>query len=240
MRKAMSPINKVIFRVAGLFTLVTGVIYFSITVLELVKLTTVVGLVTGLISLVINCIAIYGGFQLFTLKELGRRLVIIWLCCQMLTTILVVFGLTYNLLSPGNFQMNFSSSFSPTLLIIFYLCCIMTLVFLLVNRISIEIPMQDYPHWHNVAKLLSLFAPGLGIALIGNLFLGIILFYVYGLLMTAKIGINSNSVYLSWLGQLLYYLVVWRIFSSIDWNAVKGIEKTEEKAIDAAPQSSSG
>ena len=236
----MSPINRITFRIIGLFALIAGIIYFSISISELSELTTVKDVITQFISLAVNCVVIYGGYHLLKVKEIGRRLVIIWSCCQLPSIVFVVFGLAYNSVFPGNFQVGFPSQAYAVLSIGFYLFCAFALIYLLVNKISKDVFAEEYWHWHLVATLLSLFTPGLGRALVGNLFVGMILFYVYGLMMTAKVGFNNDPAYLNWVGQFLYYLVVWKILSAIDWSAVKGFENSEQTIIDSAPDLTSG
>lgn len=236
----MSSLNKITFRIIGVFALAAGIIYFSINVLELGELTAVKDFLIQYISLMINCVAIYGGLQLLRLNEIGRRLLIIWLCCQVLITVFVVFGLTLSSIFSGNFQVNVPTQIPNALIISFYLICIMAFIYLLINKVSTDLSAEKSRHWHVVATLLSLLTPGLGRALGGNLFIGMILFYIYGLLMTATVSFNSNPAYLNSVGQFLYYLVVWKIFSSIDWSTVKGFEKSEQRTLDNAPDLTPG
>ena len=77
-------------------------------------------------------------------------------------------GLAIVVIFKTDLHISFSPQFPAPLFFGFYVVCIITLFFLLRNRISIEMLAEEQHHFHTIAKLLSLLAPELGRMLVGS------------------------------------------------------------------------
>jgi hypothetical protein len=84
-------------------------------------------------------------------------------------------------------------------------------------------------------KVLSILSPGLGQMLVGNIVLGFILFFLYSLLITATLAPSSSAVS-NMLVDFLYKLIVWSIFSKIDWYMVEKYAKSAQEKSALAPK----
>ncbi len=234
----MSSINKAAFRIIGLFAIIASIAFLAINVSQLSKLTTPERFFYQIINLAINCIGIYGGFQLMKLRKVGHQLLTIWLLCQIFMIILVVIVLASGLFFPSETGLLIPSPIPPPLLISYYSSSFIVLIYLLASRVSKELLADDDPpHTRIVLRLLSLLSPGLARALVGNLTVGMILFYVYSGIISYtrfngsdewQLGSFHFSTPESWI-NFFGKLTVWAVFAGLDWEVVKNHEKSKPK-----------
>lgn len=232
MKVRMTSVHKITLRIFGLSAVLAGIVLFSFNIMALSKLLTIQNVITQFFGLALDCFLLFGGFQLLKFKAIGHKSLLTWFGGQIPTTILVLSSIGYDAVFPDHILIR--SEIPTSFFVGFYLFCAIMFVVLWVIRFPKELIAEDHPQWHITATLLSRLLPGFGRALVSNLFAGIGLFYIYAWLMTARVRLDVTPTYLSWLAYSLYYLVVWRIFSTIDWMAVKRSEKSEQR-VDPAP-----
>jgi hypothetical protein len=181
-------------------------------------------------AVVFCCLAIYGGIQLFRLQEVGRKLALIvfsWILLVKVITELPRFLSTYLPFSePANMKYFI-------LLLVSYLVYLLVIVLLLYRKI-IELMSINLSLMKRLGKILGFCAPGLGTALTVNFLAGMFLFSLYVFLLMANFGIDSSSAFLNWIGKLIYYLIVWRIFSEMDRYAMLWFEKPAQRKVHPA------
>jgi len=135
-----------------------------------------------------------------------------------------------------NFQIIVPTAILNSLIAVYYLLYPVALIYLFAGKKAKESLVEDNPrHIRVLATLLSLLTPGLARALVGNLPVGIVLFYSYWLLITNPAPLSGSPEFLNLVGQLLYYIGGWAILVAIDWSAVKDFEKSERMKNGSAP-----
>lgn len=223
----MSSINKAVFQIIGFFAIITSVAFLAINVSKISQTNTTERFIYQVTDLAINCIGIYGGFQLVKLRKSGQKLLVVWLLCRIFTAILVTLMLITNLFFSGNNQFTASIPILFPLTTAYYIFSPIALVYLLPNKARDELLAEQNPHHTQMAlRLLSLLMPGLSRALVDNLLIGMILFYVYSVFMLygrfdGTSELQLGTFYLAFSENLCGKIIVWIIFVGLDWKMIK-------------------
>jgi hypothetical protein len=234
----MSSINKAVFRIIGLFALLVSVIFLYVYISGFKKIITVQSFMYQIASLGIICIGIYGGLQLLKLRRIGLRLLLIWLSCQILTMIFFVFPavVSSSLAFLGQFQIIIPAVIPNSLIAAYYLLYPVALIYLLVGKKAQESLIDDPPrHIRVLATLLSLLAPGLARALVGNPLAGMVFFYSYWLLITGSSDWQGSPESFDRILRILPYVGGWGILVAIDWYAIREFKHSERIKNSPAP-----
>ena len=148
--------------------------------------------------------------------------------------------LYYFLVYPrSNFRLMYPNH---NLTIAFFVFCIPALIFLARIKLHQDLLISDSRHIKIVGKLTAVLCPGMGQMLVGNVWLGIILSVLYMILVVGKlvfISASHGSIFADPTVNFVYGLIVWGIFSQIDWHAVENYEKSEKEQSTLDPKADS-
>ena len=247
--------KKEIARLIGVFVLIVGIIdVYNITISVIYSPSSVSINIIG--EIVISWIALYGGYETIKLKFIGGKLLLVFFSYQVVqTSVLILFAIFTVALGPS-----YNLSFKPyapqlillnTSVIAFY---IVALIFLLKKDTSSYFQTeQNHHHIEVLGKILSLITPGLGRALVGNHWVGIILFDMYFLLftglhiftvsqgsdLTIAGKVVASSTFWNSFFDFLVKLLIWISFFRIDWIFVKNAAKIQEDISQPTERTSS-
>lgn len=231
----MTKLNKIGLQLIAVFAISTAVYSLSIDVLKRGELQSLGNFISFFFSLTINFIALYGGYHLWKGNDIGRKLLLVWLYCLILSIVINGLGVAILAIFKRDIQVGFSTQMPIQIVIGFYLTCITALVFLLKNKLQ-STSTEDDRRLHAIAKALSLLAPGLGRVLLGNTVAGFVWLLVYLFIMTSINYVSGNLGPFDFFINLVMKLVVWRIFSAYDWSVVESSERSAQESI--LPESS--
>jgi hypothetical protein len=174
-------------------------------------------------------VAVYGGYQMLKARELGRKMLVVWISSQLSIPIYMVLTIFYSLIYPKS---NVSFSFSnQSLAITYFAFCISLLVILAI--VKLDKNTNDLAQTKIIGKLLSVLSPGLGRALVGNFWIGIGLYTLYLTLITSvtqKSTLNGVAI-TNPLIDFVPDLILWGIFALLDWNIVKNYGNSERENL---------
>ena len=230
--------KNIIVRIIGLIALSVGAYNLYSILTNILDSVTSSNFLAQISKLTIAWVAVYGGYQAIKAGELGRKLLVAWLSYQILGMVAVAWIILYNFkLHPEN---NFSSLFPNQYLSIgFYVFCISALIFLAITKLDEDLLMNSDSHRIKiVGKLLSVLSPGLGRVIVGNYWLGIGLSMFYTILVVGRLTANGSDI-TNPIVNLIYGLIVWSIFSQIDWHAVGNYGKPEREKLALDPKTDS-
>jgi hypothetical protein len=182
-------------------------------------------------KLTLAWVAVYGGYQALKARELGRKMLVAWFSYQIFGMVLIAWIILYNVqLHP---EINFTSLFSNQYLSIgFYIFCISALIFLAIIKLDEDVLKDDFRRIKIAGKLLSVLYPGFGRVMVGNIWIGIGLAMFYTILMAGKlilISTSNGSEFADPTVNFVYDLIIWIIFSQIDWHTVENYGKSDRE-----------
>jgi len=178
---------------------------------------------------VLAWIAIYGGFQAIKLRDIGRKLLLIYFSYQLIQIFIIILGFAYAIVSRK--APWYEIELQPLDLVsTYFLPCILSLILLLrKNLIDVFQAENNQTHIALIGKILSIVAPGLGRALVGSTWKGLLLFLVYFFLFTGFHIFGTDNMeflqpglsYASTILDLVVKLIIWWSFFEGDWAFVK-------------------
>ncbi len=233
--------RKIVVRIIGLVALASGVYTLYNAVLSTLNPAESVIFLSQINKLALAWVAVYGGYHALQARELGRKMLVAWFSYQILIMVILALVFLYNLLAypESNFRLTYSNQ---NLTIWFFVFCIPILIFLAKIKLTQDLLISDSRHIKIVGKLMSVLSPGMGQMLVGNIWQGMGLSTLYMILVVAKlvfISTSNGSIFADPTVNFVYGLIVWGIFSQIDWHAVENYERSEKEQSTLDPKADS-
>jgi hypothetical protein len=192
-------------------------------------------------NVVLSIIAIYGGTLTIQRNPLGKKLLVVFFAYQAIQALAFSAFAAYLALD-GTFGIVWAKKTSFLLGLGNYFLCIVSLLFLLRKDLVDNFQAETEPrHTARLAKLLSFAAPGLGRALLGKTWLGVLLFSIYlinvGNLSQFLVSLNTMLTDIPFMFLFINFgasLLIWAVFFFFDWtfvNQAVSLQKTRKKPI---------
>jgi hypothetical protein len=218
----------------GIFALIAGAAIFYSTISAAIYSPTSLSFST-IKDIVLLWIAIYGGYQTIKLRFIGQKLLLVFYSYQIIPAVIFIFKIAWAIATGSINKLWLDPSWQRSFIITtsYFLFCISSLILLLRKNISGNFqPENNFHHMETVGKILSLVAPGLGRALVGSNWIGIILFYAYFSLFTGVIDIGWGGWALpGLLFDSFVKFLIWSSFFEIDWTFVKNATKIHASVL---------
>jgi hypothetical protein len=236
--------KNLIIRLSALFAIAAGILGLYRGVVNIVYEPSTLSFGT-IRNIVLSFVAIYGGYQAIQLKLIGRRLLLIYFSFQSIFAALFValiflaFILTANLPNlPVKPFWGLAAQLISFYAWLYFSFCILSLIFLGRRNIDNNFrPENNQRHFEIIGKTLAVIAPGLGRALMGKLWSGVFLFFIYFLIFTGiNVGALGEALIISGVNMGLLTvlfikgmlaLFVWFFFSNGDWDFVNNAVKSQ-------------
>jgi hypothetical protein len=233
-------LNKIILRLIGLFAFFIGIASLYQVIVELLT-TPSQPLIATINSVVLACIAIFGGYQTAKLTSGGKKLLCVYFMLRIWGTILFLGGLIFAWMKVGE-NLSIEPSQQPSVLIYmgYFVFSVIALVLLLKkDSAGVFGANIDFRQREIVGKVLCLLTPGLGRAFLGNIWAGFALFIAYSVVIGGEFYLKIDSLrsypLALFLFDILFDVIIWMIFAWVDWKFVKNVIMSQKGEATLAP-----